>query len=125
MPRQITFPRIQDARGNLSVAEKLPFEIRRAYWIYDLSADATRGGHSHRTLERILIAMSGSFVAVVNDEPFKLYKPWIGLYVAPMEWLDLCDFSGGAVCLALASAEYDKADYIRDKSEWMTIRDRS
>ena len=118
MPRIITFPRITDARGSLSFAERLPFDIKRAYWVFDLAAEATRGGHSHKTLERILIPMAGSFVALVNEKPYGLYKPWVGLYVEPLEWLDLRDFSAGAAFIVLASAEYSEADYIRDRADY-------
>jgi uncharacterized RmlC-like cupin family protein len=115
----IQFPRIQDARGNLSFAERLPFEIKRCYWLYGIEPQATRGGHSHKTLERILIAVAGSFRAIVNEDERILFNPWEGLYVPPMAWLDLDSFSGGAVCMVLASAEYDEADYIREKSAWI------
>ncbi len=118
MSRLITFPRIEDERGNLSVVERLPFAIRRVYFLYGVHAGASRGGHAHRKLERILIATSGYFVATVDGERIPLYNPWEGLYVGPMHWLELDQFSGGAVCLVLASAEYDENDYIRDYDEF-------
>lgn len=118
---RINFPRIQDARGNLSFAERLPFDIRRCYWLYGIEPEAQRGGHSHKALQRILIAVAGSFRATVNGESQILFNPWEGLYVPPMAWLDLDSFSGGAVCLVLASAEYDESDYIRSKEEWTTL----
>lgn len=115
MPQILTFPRITDPRGSLSFAQHTPFPIKRVYWIHDLSADAIRGGHAHKTLERILIAASGSFDAVVDGIDHQLNKPWVGLWIRPLEWLDMENFSGGATVMVLASAEYDEADYIRQK----------
>lgn len=120
--RWITFPRIQDPRGNLSFAERLPFEIHRCYWLYGIEPEAVRGGHAHRTLQRILIPMAGSFVAVVDGVPYGLYQPWKGLYVGPMEWMDLNSFSHGAACVVLASAVYDEADYIRSHAEYLGVK---
>lgn len=115
MKRLITFPRITDPRGSLSFAEKLPFQIKRVYWVYLLSAEAERGGHAHKKLERIIVPLSGSFTAYVDDVAYPLFKPWEGLYIAPMEWLDLRLFSGNAAFMTLASAEYDEGDYIRER----------
>lgn len=122
MPRLLTFPRVTDPRGSLSYAQEVPFDIRRVYWIHDLSADAIRGGHAHKTLQRILIAISGSFSAVVNGQTFVLNKPWSGLQVYPLEWLDLLNFSGGATVMVLASAEYSESDYIRSHAEYLGVK---
>lgn len=113
----IQFPRIPDPRGNLSFAERLPFEIKRCYWIYHLTPGSVRGGHAHKTVDRIFIAINGLFR--VNG--IELSRPWEGLRVHPMTWLELTDFSNGAVCLVLASHEYDEADYIRDYSEFLSL----
>jgi len=118
MPQVLTFPRITDPRGSLSFAQDLPFAIKRVYWIFDLSSDAVRGAHAHKQCQRILIAISGSFNAVVDGATFRLSKPWIGLWIKPGEFLDLNDFSGGAACIALASHEYDESDYIRARPTW-------
>lgn len=113
----IQFPRIPDPRGSLSFIEKLPFEIKRVYYIYHVTPGAIRGGHAHKTVDRIFIAMNGIFR--VNG--IELSRPWEGLRVPPMTWLTLTDFSQGAVCLVLASEEYDEADYIRDYSEFLAL----
>lgn len=113
MPEIVNFPRITDPRGSLSIAERLPFAIKRCYWLFDLSADAERGNHAHKTLDRIIVPVSGSVTAKVDGKPYLLNKPWVGLRVFPGEWLDLVDFSGGAALMVFASAEYDEADYIR------------
>jgi len=113
----IQFPRIPDPRGNLSFAQKLPFEIKRCYWLYHLTPGSVRGGHAHKKLDRIFIAIHGLFK--VNG--IELSRPWEGLRVHPMTWLELTEFSNGAVCLVLCSDEYDENDYIRDRSEFLEI----
>ena len=113
----IQFPRIPDARGSLSFAQQLPFEVKRAYWLYHITQGSVRGGHAHKTVDRIFIAMHGIFR--VNG--IELSHPWEGLRVRPMTWVDLTDFSNGAVCLVLASAEYDENDYIRNRAEFDSI----
>ena len=117
----IELPRIKDHRGNLSFIETgrhVPFEIRRVYYLYDVPGGAERGGHAHRQLEAFIIAMSGSFDVVLDDgsakKRFHLNRSYFGLYVYPMVWRGLDNFSSGSVCMVLASNFYDEADYIRD-----------
>jgi hypothetical protein len=117
----IDLPRIQDARGNLTVVEGLrhvPFDIRRVYYLYDVPGGSERGGHAHRKLEQFLIAVAGSFDIVLDDGVdtvrYQLNRSYSGLYIAPMVWRQLDNFSSGSVCLVLASARYDEADYYRD-----------
>jgi hypothetical protein len=117
----IDLPRIADPRGNLTFVEgqrHIPFEIRRVYYLYDVPGGAERGGHAHRGLEQLLIAMSGSFDVVLDDghaqKRFHLNRSYFGLYIAPMVWRHLDNFSSGSVCLVLASASYDETDYYRD-----------
>jgi hypothetical protein len=117
----IELPRIADPRGNLTFVEggrHIPFEIRRVYYLYDVPGGAERGGHCHKELEQVLIAMSGSFDVLLDDgrerARYHLNRSYYGLYIAPMVWRELDNFSSGSVCLALASAPYDEADYYRD-----------
>jgi len=117
----IPLPSIPDERGCLSFVEggrHVPFDIRRIYYIYGLSAGAARGGHAHLECERVLIPVSGEFVVWLDDgyqrNRVVLNDPAVGLHVPPMVWLDLTDFQPGSVCLALASELYSEADYIRD-----------
>ena len=117
----IELPRVKDHRGNLSYIETgrhVPFEIRRVYYLYDVPGGAERGGHAHRQLEAFIIAMSGSFDVVLDDggaqKRFHLNRSYFGLYVSPMVWRELDNFSSGSVSMVLASDFYDEADYIRD-----------
>ena len=119
--RLIELPKIVDARGNLSFIEgsrHIPFEIRRVYYLYDVPGGSYRGAHAHKNLHQFIVAMSGSFDVVIDDgmekKRFHLNRSYYGLYVCPMIWRDLDNFSTGAVCMVLASEHYDENDYIRD-----------
>lgn len=117
----VELPRIQDRRGNLTFVEAdrhVPFDIRRVYYLYDVPGGAERGGHGHHRLRQLIIAMSGSFDVVLDDGTervrYHLNRSYTGLYVCPMIWRELDNFSSGSVCLVLASEPYDEADYLRD-----------
>ena len=125
----IDLPAIRDARGNLSFAENLsqiPFEIKRAYWLYDVPGGESRGSHAHKALQQLIIAASGSFRVTLDDGKeklsFFLNKPYQGLYVPPGLWRDLDEFSSGSVCMVLASELYDADDYIRDYDEFLKYK---
>ena len=128
----IDIPRItdEDGRGSLSVVEGdiIPFAIKRAYYLYDIPSDASRGGHAHRELQQFLIALSGSFDVVLDDgehrRTFTLNRPYRGLLIPSGIWRELENFSAGAVCLSLVSATYDEADYIRDYKQFRSFKDR-
>ena len=122
----IQLPKITDPRGNLTVAEELtnvPFDIRRAYWVYDVPGGESRGGHAHKRLRQLIVALSGSFhVTLDNGRERKTYllnHPWEGLLVETKTWRTLDDFSSGAVCMVLASEPYDAADYIEEYDEFL------
>jgi hypothetical protein len=122
----IDLPRIEDPRGNLSVIEnsrQIPFDIKRVYYLYDVPGGATRAGHAHKTLHQFLIAMSGSFDVTLGDgrdrRRFHLNRSYFGLYVPPMIWRDIDNFSSGSVCMALASDFYSEDDYYRDHDEFL------
>jgi dTDP-4-dehydrorhamnose 3,5-epimerase-like enzyme len=119
--RLINFPTITDVRGNLSFIEgnnHVPFTIKRVYYLYDVPSGATRGGHAHKTLREIIIALSGSFDVVLDDgvERKKIFlnRPHYGLYVHSGVWREIENFSSNSVAIALASDFYDQNDYIRD-----------
>lgn len=114
-------PKIHDPRGNLTFIEgqvHIPFDIARVYYLYDVPGGSERGGHAHRKLQQFIVAMSGSFDVILNDGQEKkrihLNRSYNGLYVCPMIWRELDNFSSGAVCMVLASTAYDESDYIRD-----------
>lgn len=116
-----------DRKGNLSVVENnitIPFDIKRAYYLYDVPGGEARGEHAHRALSQLIIAASGSFTVTLDDgdvkRTFLLNRPYQGLYVVPGIWRTLDDFSSGSVCLVLASHPYDADDYIRDYSQFLT-----
>lgn len=124
----IDLPKISDPRGNLSFIEggqHIPFDIKRVYYLYDVPGGSDRGSHAHKNLHQFIVAMSGSFDVVLDDgnqkHRFQLNRPYYGLYVCPMMWRDLDNFSSGAVCVVLASEHYDESDYIRDYSQFLTM----
>jgi dTDP-4-dehydrorhamnose 3,5-epimerase-like enzyme len=119
--RVIYFPKITDLRGNLSFIEEnnqIPFQIKRVYYLYDVPSGATRGGHAHKALQQIIIALSGSFDVLLDDgatkRAFFLNRPHYGLYIPPGVWRELENFSSNSVALSLVSELYNEADYIRD-----------
>ena len=125
----IDLPKISDRRGNLTFVEgnnHVPFEIRRVYYIYDVPGGSERGGHAHKELQELVIAISGSFDVILNDGEKKkrvhLNRSYYGLYVCPMIWRELDNFSSGSVCLALASDRYDEGDYYREYSQFIRAR---
>ena len=124
--RLIDLPKIADPRGNLTVAEQMnnvPFDIKRAYWVYDVPAGESRGGHAHKQLRQLVVALSGSFTVTLDDGKERstvlLNHPYQALLIETGIWRTLDDFSSGAVCLVLASELYDPADYIYDYDEFI------
>jgi len=125
----LDLPKISDPRGNLTFIEnksQIPFDIRRIYYLYDVPGGSERGGHAHKELSQLIIAISGSFDVVLNDgdnqKRFHLNRSYEGLYVCPMIWRELDNFSSGSVCLVLASNFYDEADYFRNYDEFISGR---
>jgi len=122
----IDLPVITDPRGNLTFIEcnrHIPFEIKRVYYLYDVPGGAARAGHGHKKLHQLVIAMSGSFDIVLDDgfqkKRFHLNRSYQGLYVCPMMWRDIDNFSGGSVCMVLASDFYDEEDYFRQYTDFV------
>ena len=123
--RLIDLPKISDPRGNLTFVQDhdpIPFAIKRVYYLYDVPGGSTRAGHAHRALHQLIIAMSGSFDITLDDgretKKIHLNRSYIGLYVCPMIWRNINNFSSGSVCIALASALYDEADYFRSYTDF-------
>lgn len=124
--RMVSLPKIHEPRGNLTFVEgsgHIPFDISRVYYLYDVPGGAERGGHAHKGLQQLIIAMSGSFDVVLDDghnkQRFHLNRSYNGLYVCPMIWRELDNFSSGSVCLVLASNKYDEDDYYRDYEQYL------
>ena len=122
----VELPKIEDRRGNLTFIEgkrHLPFDIARVYYLYDVPGGAERGGHAHKELEQLIVAVSGSFDVQLDDGSertvIRLNRPYQGLYISPMIWREIDNFSSGAVCLVLASQVYDEADYYREYSSFV------
>lgn len=122
----LDIPSFTDERGGLSFVEAghdVPFEFRRAYYLYGVKAP--RGAHAHRNLHQLFIAMHGSFTLHLEDGIRKhtvtLNNPARGLLVGPMVWRDLDNFTQDAVCLVLASEHYDEADYIRNYNDFLNL----
>lgn len=129
--RIIELPKITEPRGNLTFVEggnHIPFDIRRVYYLYDVPGGAERGGHAHKGLHQLIVAMSGSFDVVLDDgrnkKRFHLNRSYFGLYICPMIWRELDNFSSGSVCLVLASNIFDEADYYRDYDEYSAVQER-
>jgi hypothetical protein len=127
--KMVSLPRIIDPRGSLTFLEggrHVPFEIKRIFYLYDVPTEEGRGAHAHRALQQFLVCLAGSFDVAVDDGEFQarihLNRPWKGLLIPPMIWAAEVNFDPGSVCLVLASAPYDEADYIRNHAEFLKLR---
>lgn len=126
--RLLQLPKVEDRRGNLTFIEAnrhVPFAIERVYYLYDVPGGAERGGHAHKGLHQFLVAMSGSFDVKIDDgqrkATFHLNRSYSGLYLCPMIWREIDNFSSGAVCMVLASTFYDESDYLRDYDQFVKL----
>jgi len=128
----LELPVISDPRGKLTFVESgrhIPFDIKRVYYLYDVPGGAERGGHAHKQLNQLIIALAGSFDIHIDDgyvkKTVQLNRSYCGLYVCPMIWREIDNFSSGAVCMVLASEFYDEGDYYRDYKEFIKdVRDK-
>jgi hypothetical protein len=117
----IELRKISDPRGNLTPMESgldVPFQIERIYYLYDVPGGSHRGGHAHKKLQQLIIAISGSFDVTLDDgmgkQKFTLNRPNYALYVCPMTWREIDNFSSASVCMVIASQKFDESDYIRE-----------
>lgn len=128
--RIIDLPKVHDPRGNLTFIEggtHIPFKIKRVFYLYDVPGGESRGGHSNIKTHQFLVAVSGSFDVITSDgqsrNTFTLNRSYYGLYIPPMIWREIENFSSGAVCLVLASEKYSNSDYIRDWDTYINARE--
>jgi oxalate decarboxylase/phosphoglucose isomerase-like protein (cupin superfamily) len=125
--RILNLPKITDHRGNLTFVEgggHIPFEIRRIFYIYDIPSGEQRGAHAHKSLEQVVVCLSGGLDVCLDDgycqRVVRLNRPWLGLYIPPMIWASEGNFDSGTVYLVLASEHYCEADYHRDYDHFLT-----
>jgi hypothetical protein len=125
----VSLPKIHNYQGNITAlnnGKDLPFSVERVYYLYDVPSSSTRGGHAHYELEQYVVAASGSFVFTLNDgkniRKIFLNNPSQALHIKKGIWREMEDFSGGSICLVLASMTYTENDYIRDFDEFLNYR---
>lgn len=128
-PHIIQLPKISDPRGNLSFVESeqhVPFDVKRAYWIYDVPGGMHRDGHAFRQQEEFIIALSGSFDVILNDgngeQKYHMDRAFYGLYVPCMTWRRIDNFSTNSVVYILSSEKYDPTDYIEDYEQYKKLK---
>lgn len=121
----IDLRKISDPRGNLTPIESfidVPFQIQRVYYLYDVPGGSDRGGHAHRELEQLIVAISGSFDVTLDDgvirKKFHMNRPYFGLSVCPMIWREIDNFSSASVCMVIASRKYEEHDYYREYQDF-------
>lgn len=125
----IDISKIHNEAGNISIienGENIPFDIKRIYYLYDVPSGEVRGGHAHYNLEQYIIAASGSFDITLDDGRNKrritLNRPNLALHIVSGLWREIDNFSSGAICLVLASHNYNEKDYIRDYSKFLEYK---
>jgi dTDP-4-dehydrorhamnose 3,5-epimerase-like enzyme len=126
VPKILKLRKISDPKGNLTFIESgrhVPFEIKRVFYLYDVPGGATRAGHALKTCQQFLIAISGSFDVILDDgkkrKRYRLDRSYYGLYIPPLVWREIENFSSGSVCLVLASDEYDEENYYRRYADYI------
>jgi oxalate decarboxylase/phosphoglucose isomerase-like protein (cupin superfamily) len=123
----IDIPKINNTKGNIGVIENdtIPFDVKRVYYLFDVPSGAKRGGHAHKKLKQVILAISGSFDVVLKNGKSKeivtLNRPDKGLLIENNIWRELENFSSGSVCLVLASEEFSEADYIRNYKDYLSF----
>ena len=127
--RMVELPKISTRKGALTAihgGQHIPFDIDRVYYLYDVPGGESRGGHAHKALQQLLVAVMGAFDVVLDDgfnkRLVRLDRAYHGLYIPTMIWRELENFSSGGICLVLASLPYDEADYIRDHEEFLRCK---
>ncbi|MEN3325784.1 MAG: hypothetical protein V7638_591 [Acidobacteriota bacterium] len=122
----IDLPRVNDPRGNLTFIEgghHIPFQLKRVFYLYDVPGGALRAGHALKQCQQFIIAASGSFDVVLDDgfekKRYQLNRSYYGLYVPPLVWREIDNFSSNSICVVLASELFDEADYYREYDDFL------
>jgi hypothetical protein len=122
--RWIDLPSVADSRGVLTSIEScidVPFEIRRLFFMHGVQGE--RGGHALRLTSQVLLSAAGRFTVDVSDgadsASHTVNDPNRGLYLPPMTWVRLYDFTPGAVCLVVADTHFAESAYLRDWDEFV------
>ena len=124
--RLVQLPKVSDPRGNLTFIESgkhVPFDFKRVFYLYDVPGGAVRAGHALKTCHQFVIAASGSFNVILDNgrarQQYHLNRSYYGVYIPPMIWREIEDFSSGSVCLVFASEFYGEADYFREYNDFL------
>lgn len=122
----IDLPRVNDPRGNLTFIEggrHIPFQLKRVFYLYDVPGGALRAGHALKQCQQFIIAASGSFDVVLDDgfekRRYQLNRSYYGLYVPPLVWREIDNFSSNSICVVLASEQFDEGDYYREYDDFL------
>ena len=125
----VELKKIHNPAGNITIIQNgghQPFNVKRVYYLYDVPGGSERGGHAHKKLHQLIVAASGAFDVIIDDGVTKkiiqLNRPYYGLLIVPGIWREIVNFSSGAICLVLASEKFSADDYVRDYSEYLTIK---
>jgi len=128
----LTLSKISERKGSITPIYSMvdvPFEIARIYYLYDVPGGESRGGHAHKELQQLVVAVMGAFDVVLDDgherRRVHLDRAYNGLYITKMIWRQLENFSSGGICLVLASLSYDENDYIRDYGKFIEEKEIS
>lgn len=127
--RMLEFPQLGDSRGHLVIVEgsqDIPFEIKRAFYIYGSESGVVRGQHANRESEFVLINVAGTSKVKIkdgegNEAIYCLNRPHTGIYLPNMVWKDMYDFSPDSVLLILASTHYNPDEYIRNYDDFVKL----
>jgi hypothetical protein len=125
----VMLPQIKNRAGNITPVHsslEVPFNVKRVFYLYDIPGGESRGAHAHKDCHQFLIAASGSFEVLLDDgktqRVVQLNRPYYGLHVPPMLWASEVNFSSGSICLVLTSHLYNATDYVRDYTEYKSLR---